>query len=100
SFEQEAHSLLKAANLKGNERVLDLACGTGGYARLLAQQVPAGEVLAVDLSIPRLEYAAARAQQEQLANVRFMRADALQLPLLDNSFDVINCCGALHLFAD
>ncbi len=92
--------VLQAAGLKGNEILLDLACGTGIYSRPFAHQLNRGAVFGLDLSIPMLKYASKQALKEGLKNIRFMRSDAMDLPFSGNSFEVVNCCGALHLFAD
>jgi ubiquinone/menaquinone biosynthesis C-methylase UbiE len=100
SFEHELALILRAAALAPTDTVLDLACGPGIYTRPLAQQVAAGEVIGLDLSFPMLRYACRRAQALQVHNVSWIRATAMALPFPDASFALVNCCGALHLFAD
>jgi ubiquinone/menaquinone biosynthesis C-methylase UbiE len=100
SFEREYETLSQAAKLTGNEILLDLACGTGIYARPLAKQLNRGAVFGLDLSKPMLEFAARQARKEGVMNMQVMRGNALDLPFSDGSFEVVNCCGALHLFAD
>ena len=58
------------------ERVLEIACGTGYWTPLIAEQ--AESVLAVDYSEETL--AIARAKNYPKGNVRFQRADAYTLP--------------------
>ena len=60
---------------------LDLACGTGRYARLL-QESGASEVVALDFSAPMLAQVAAGYR---------VRADMLQLPFIDNAFGIVIC---------
>jgi SAM-dependent methyltransferase len=98
SFEREYDLIVRAAELDGAERVLDLACGPGIYTRPFARRLPVGCVVGLDLSLPMLSYAAQRARMERLANLTFIRANALDLPFPAGHFDVVNCCGALHLF--
>jgi ubiquinone/menaquinone biosynthesis C-methylase UbiE len=81
-------------------RVLDLACGTGLYARRFAAGHPEREVVGLDLSWPMLRTAVRKAAEAELDNVRFAHGDALTLPFRDASLEVANCCGALHLFPD
>ena len=100
SFEQEYEVISQAAELRGSEIMLDLACGTGIYSRPFAHQLNRGEVFGLDFSIPMLKYASKQALKEGLKNIRLMRSDAMDLPFSGDSFDVVNCCGALHLFAD
>jgi len=82
------------------EKVLDLACGPGIYARAFAEGNPRREVFGLDLSWPMLRYAVGKAQRLGMGNITFMRGDAHWLPFRDCSLDVANCCGALHLFSD
>jgi ubiquinone/menaquinone biosynthesis C-methylase UbiE len=100
SFEQEYEMISQAAKLKGNEILLDLACGTGIYSRRLAGQLAHGMVLGIDLSTPMLNYAKPRVRKEGLENILFIHSDAIDLPFSDETFEAVNCCGALHLFTD
>ena len=100
SFDREAECVLAALEPRGTMRVLDLACGSGLYSRAIAQRIPDGHVVALDLSPPMLAYAIAKARRERLANVTWVHGDAMHLPLADASVDAVNCCGALHLFPD
>lgn len=100
SFEREYAVIKAAAQLHGDCQVLDLACGSGIYARRLAREVPAGVVIGVDLSLPMLHYAAQRVQLAGIENLLLIHGDAAALPFAAGSFDVVNCCGALHLFPD
>src|SRR5262249_1355549 len=57
--------------------VLDLCCGAGGSALPAARAVgPDGRVLGVDLAVPLLELARAKAARERLTNVEFRQGDA------------------------
>src|ERR687896_339602 len=59
-----------------NERVLEIACGTGYWTPLIAAQ--AQSVLALDYNEETL--AIARTKKYPKTNVRFERADAYPLP--------------------
>lgn len=92
--------ITQAMKLHGDEVILDLACGTGIYARPLARKCTHGVVVGLDLSIPMLKYASRLAEEEHLKNLIFIRGDAMGLPFSDGRVDAVNCCGALHLFTD
>jgi len=72
---------------------VDLACGTGDVAFLLAERYPGGTVTGVDLSGPMLAVARGR---NRFANVRFERGDLCALPFPDGSADVVTGGYALR----
>jgi SAM-dependent methyltransferase len=84
--------------LRPGETVLDLACGPGTLTRHLSDAVgDDGLVIAADLSEPML----ARATRALPAdNTVFVRADAMSLPLRDDTVDAISCSLLLHLVPD
>lgn len=100
SFEDEYKLIKNAADLEKAGKVLDLACGSGLYARRFSRDICAGLVVGLDLSFPMLGRAYKLMQIESLTNLIFIRASALEIPFEDNEFDVVNCGGALHLFSD
>ena len=99
-FDHEYKLILAALNLKGDEVILDLACGPGIYSRPFAQILDRGTVVGLDLSEPMLNYAGAKARDEGIENIVLIRGSALDLPFPDGEFDAVNCCGAVHLFPD
>jgi demethylmenaquinone methyltransferase/2-methoxy-6-polyprenyl-1,4-benzoquinol methylase len=66
--------------LPGSTRVLDLACGTGDFYKLVAKQDPGAQIVAADLTEPMLRVAS-------LPNS--VCADASYLPFADASFDAV-----------
>lgn len=70
------------AVVRPGDRVLDLCCGTGDLA--LAGREAGGDVTAVDFSAPMLERARPKSSE-----IVWLEADALHLPLPDDSFDVV-----------
>jgi ubiquinone/menaquinone biosynthesis C-methylase UbiE len=62
-------------------RVLDLACGTGRYTKLLAAGRPA-ELVAVDFCEPMLA---------QVSGARRVRASMMHLPFDRDAFDIVIC---------
>jgi SAM-dependent methyltransferase len=100
AFVDELDRIAAAAHLDAATRVLDLACGPGTYARPFARRLPAGRVVGLDLSRPMLAHAQRLRRAESLTNLDLVRGSALALPFAAASFDVVNCCGALHLFPD
>jgi len=75
------------------DRVLDIGCGGGYLARLLAAAVaPDGQVTGLDTSAPAIGCARKRAA----ANCSFVVGVAQDLPWPDRSFDVVASTLAAH----
>ena len=91
--------LLRTADLRPGERVLDVACGTGVITRAAAEQVgQTGTVTAVDLAPDMLDVA--KATPAGGAPIEWHRADAASLPLPDESYDVALCQMGLMFLED
>ncbi len=88
--------LVELAQLRGDERVLDVATGGGHTALAFAPHVR--EVVASDLTPGMLQAAEAFIRSQGVTNVRFERADAENLPFDDASFDVVTVRIAPHHF--
>jgi hypothetical protein len=92
--------LARALDLRPGERVLDVACGPGATACLLAAEFGA-EVDGVDLGEASLERARAAAAAHGLdGQVRFHIGDAERLPFDDGAFDAVVCECAFCTFPD
>ena len=84
------------ARLRSGDRVLDVATGTGDLAIALARRVgAAGEVVGCDFSERMLERARAKAPA-----LRFERANALELPYADDSFEAVTVGFGARNFSD
>jgi SAM-dependent methyltransferase len=82
-------TLMDAAAIGPQERVLDVGCGTGQTTRDAAVAARAGAALGVDLSAAMLDVARRLAARQGLTNVRFEQADAQIYPLLAADFDIV-----------
>lgn len=80
---------------RGDERVIDVGAGTGGFAFAAAPLVR--EVVAVDV-VPAV-LAEGEARVAEFGNVTFVEADATALPFEDGSFDIAACVRTLHHIA-
>ncbi len=93
--------LLRAARPRPGEKVLDVACGMGEPALLLAEQVgPAGHVTASDFEAEVLAVGEERARKKGLLNLTFRQADAQSLPFPDQSFDLLTCRFGIMFFPE
>lgn len=69
------------------ERVLDMACGTGYFARLLAPFVK--EIIGADIDLQMVEEA--RKESAKVPNAKFIQADMTNFASFNKKFDVITC---------
>lgn len=80
------------------DHVLDIGCGAGESTRDAARV--ARSVLGVDLSVPAIEHARRRSEEEGLGNVTFVRADAQVHPFPAGHFDLCLSRFGAMFFAD
>jgi SAM-dependent methyltransferase len=93
--------LVALAALQSGERVLDVACGTGGVTRRAAQVVgAAGKVMGIDVNEGMLSMARTVPQQHDGPPIEWHHSDAAALPFPDAAFDVVLCQYGLEFFAD
>ena len=90
------HTYLDGVLHERGERAVDLDCGTGRHAELLAGRYR--EVLGVDVSQPMLDVAV---QRRGGARARFVRRDLRDLrPERDGRFDLVFSAHTLHHVED
>jgi ubiquinone/menaquinone biosynthesis C-methylase UbiE len=93
--------LLELARVRAGHRVLDIGSGTGEPGLPAAELVgPSGFVLLTDPSPGMLAVARDKARAAGLRSVDFQVAEAEQLVLEAESFDVVLSRGAIELFGD
>jgi ubiquinone/menaquinone biosynthesis C-methylase UbiE len=89
------------AELKAGEVVLDLGCGGGIDVLLSAKRVGAtGKAYGLDMTDEMLELARENQARSDLTNVEFLKGEIEQIPLPDNSVDVIISNCVINLSAD
>ncbi len=97
-FEPYAVDLAKRVIPAKPKRVLEIAAGTGAVTRELASHLPLDcAITATDLNQPMLDVGQRRGTSRP---VTWKRADALQLPFDDESFDVVVCQFGVMFFPD
>lgn len=97
-YREEETWLKKCCENHQAATVLDIASGTGKYARLIADTFHPEIVVVLDLSMPMLEKNIETSMAGGYNNIVYIKGDAMCLPLKDQTIDHINCFGALHLF--
>lgn len=89
-------AVIDVLELRGDERVLDVASGTGELARRLLARWPGLYVVGIDLSAGMLQQARRKLSS---ATVRWIQGDVTALPFADAVFDVVICANSFHYFA-
>jgi arsenite methyltransferase len=75
---------LALMNLRPNDRVLDVGCGTGWLCRMIAPLVPKGRVAGIDVSDQMVRHA--QAASSAFPNLEFLARGADEIPWQDDSF--------------
>lgn len=86
------------AQIAPTDRVLDVACGTGEFERLILKENPKQNMVGVDISDEMLTIAQQKLQP--YPNVCFQHASVSALPFPDASFDIVISANAFHYFDD
>jgi SAM-dependent methyltransferase len=89
--------LLDRLDLAGSERLLDLGCGPGTFARRAAVRHPDLCVVAID---PSRDFARCDDDLSRSRRLTTMRAAGENLPLADRSVDVAMCLSSIRHVKD
>lgn len=101
--EQVERLLPPAAQAPAPRRLLDLGCGPGGSAFVLAELLPTTTVVALDIAPKMVERARAHRRARwahQRHQVELLVADAGRLPFPDGAFDLVTGHSFLYLVPD
>ncbi|MFA7403443.1 MAG: methyltransferase domain-containing protein [Pelobacteraceae bacterium] len=99
-FPASAAHLAAILNLTGNERVIDVATGTGNAALAMSPHLPHGSVKGIDFSAGMLAQARAKAAVRNVRNVEFIEMDMQEIDLADACFDVATCAFGIFFVED
>jgi arsenite methyltransferase len=89
------------AQLKAGEVVLDLGSGGGIDVLLSAKRVsPGGKAYGLDITDEMLSLARANQQKSGVSNVEFLKGEIENIPLPENSVDVVISNCVINLSAD
>lgn len=90
-----AEDLLQLLPIKRSNNILDLGAGTGYLALPAAKQID-GMVYALDLDADILHYLDSKAKKEKLDNIKTIEGRFENIPLEDNTIDIVLASIALH----
>lgn len=94
--------IFDSIGLHGDEKVLDVGCGSGLLLNGAAMRLTSGKATGIDIWSPHsgggnLELLWKNAKAEGVADkIEFKEADARKMPFEDAAFDVVLSSGALH----
>jgi arsenite methyltransferase len=89
------------ADLHDGETVLDLGSGAGADVLISARRVaPSGRAIGLDMTDEMLELARANADEAGVQNVEFVKGYIEEIPLADESVDVVISNCVINLAAD
>lgn len=93
--------LLAGADVKSDQSVLDIGCGTGASVLALCERVgPEGAVEGLDIAAQMLEKARQRAQEAGHDNARFTLSDAQVHPFAPQQYDQVVSRFGVMFFED
>ncbi|MEO7264766.1 MAG: methyltransferase domain-containing protein [Ferruginibacter sp.] len=92
--------IIEALDIKEDDKVLDIACGTGEPGHTIAMLAHKGKVIGTDLAEQMLEIALENAKQKGLNNYETNACDVCELTYEDNHFDKISCRMGFMFFPD
>ena len=87
--------LLQMLPIKKTDNILDLGAGTGYLATTAAQMVD-GLVYALDMNPKMLRIIESKAQDENITNIQLVKGSIDDIPLSDNSIDIVLASLVLH----
>lgn len=81
--------------------LLDIGCGTGTFAAMLAACRPNARIVGMDYAESMARTASQKAGQIGAGDLlRFVRGDSEHLPFADASFDFVTCSNSFHHYPD
>jgi demethylmenaquinone methyltransferase / 2-methoxy-6-polyprenyl-1,4-benzoquinol methylase len=82
--------MVRAAGLKKDDRILDIACGTCDVALEAGSQLKGqAEIFGLDFSFGMLALGKNKLKQQNNKSIRLINGDALHLPFRPDSFDAV-----------
>ncbi len=97
-------NLVDLSQVRPGQRVVDLACGTGGVTKIISERLRGAKeslVIGVDFSASALKQARADFENAKASMVEFVHGRGEQLSqLVRDSVDAVVFCNAIHMVTD
>ena len=90
---------IQSLNFSNQDKVLDVATGTGDVAFKIRKQY-SSEIVGIDLSVNMLNIAKTKANKMNITDIDFIEGDAENLPFDDNTFDKLVISYGLRNLGD
>ena len=91
---------LDKLDLKNNSKVLDIGCGCGATTLQIANKLPDGSVIGLDISVPMLDRAKSEAGNQAITNVDFRVVDVQVEQLAQEEYDFVYSRFGVMFFED
>lgn len=100
-YSKTDHEVLDALSKYGviNKTILDLGCGDGRHA-VAIKNMGASRVIGIDDSVDMIRMANERKRAAQATDIEFTQADGQNIPLPDQSCDIVFSNFVFHYFED
>jgi len=93
-------AIIDITGIGAGAHVLDIGCGTGTQAALMADRVqPGGSVTGLDVN-PNMVAAARRKTCRATGSITIVQGDCTALPFADRRFDVVTVTTVLHMLPE
>lgn len=86
---------INLANLNGNEKVLNIGCGSGNFDLMIAKILPEDSIFGIDTA-PKMIEIAKRKANKQGYKIDYRIGSSTKLPYENNEFDIIFTCLLYH----
>lgn len=93
-------AIIVELNIREDDTVLDVACGTGEPGLTIASMAKKGKVIGTDVADKMLDIAKENADNKGIANYETKTCDVCELPFDENNFDKISCRMGFMFFPD
>ena len=90
--------ILPRHGLREGLHIADICCGIGDFAMLVRKDFKPARMVALDHSVPSLEYARKVADDFDVRDIEYTYGDASQMLFDSDQFDFVTCRHSLQIF--